>query len=500
MKTFAKSLFLFVLFFGLAGGGGMACTTFQLNHTGQIFVGKNYDYMVEDALIIVNRRGVSKTAMRSIFDNSGIGSPATWTSKYGSITINQYGREVPTAGMNEAGLVVESMMLLKSRYPEPDARPSVLLNQWMQYQLDNFTSVDEVIASDSQLRIRPRQGSGLHYLISDQKGNCAVIEFIEGKMVCHANDEMPYKVLTNSVYTTSIEHLEKGVLPEGDRIKSIERFIRGADMVKSYKPGVSKPPLDYAFDILKSVSWSGEGKWKEFTWTTNTKWSVVWDLQNLRVYFRTLENRKIRNFDLASFDFSCGGPVKALDINRELSGDVASEFIDYTYRLNRNLVENALTKTPWFPKFSEEAIDSLSKYPETTACEGVKKEEPVVVSKAGAADVPVGQKKKGRDVTATDLSGKWKNVSFYDAIVDIKQENNQVIGDWDGSYAYGCKGRWFEGKITGDRIGGQRYLCSGSTESLLIKIKKDGNELIIKVKDFAGNDSWDKLERVAAKE
>ena len=41
-----------------------ACTTFQLNHEGQVLVGKNYDWMVEDGLIIVNKRGVAKTAMR----------------------------------------------------------------------------------------------------------------------------------------------------------------------------------------------------------------------------------------------------------------------------------------------------------------------------------------------------------------------------------------------------------------------------------------------------
>jgi len=29
----------------------MACTTFQFNHEGQVIVGKNYDWMVEDGLI-----------------------------------------------------------------------------------------------------------------------------------------------------------------------------------------------------------------------------------------------------------------------------------------------------------------------------------------------------------------------------------------------------------------------------------------------------------------
>ena len=50
---------------------------------------------------------------------------ATWTAQYGSITFNQYGRELPTGGINEAGLVVESMALSEARYPEPDHRPYI---------------------------------------------------------------------------------------------------------------------------------------------------------------------------------------------------------------------------------------------------------------------------------------------------------------------------------------------------------------------------------------
>jgi choloylglycine hydrolase len=36
---------------------------------------------------------------------TGDGKTISWISKYGSITFNQYGREFPTGGMNEKGLV-----------------------------------------------------------------------------------------------------------------------------------------------------------------------------------------------------------------------------------------------------------------------------------------------------------------------------------------------------------------------------------------------------------
>jgi choloylglycine hydrolase len=71
------------------------CSTFCLAGAGPVF-GKNYDWDVADGLVIVNKRGVAKTAMTN--DN-----PAKWTSKYGSVTFNQYGREMPCGGINEAG-------------------------------------------------------------------------------------------------------------------------------------------------------------------------------------------------------------------------------------------------------------------------------------------------------------------------------------------------------------------------------------------------------------
>ena len=57
-------------------------------------------------------------------------------------------------GMNEAGLVVETMMLEETEYPSPDSRPGIEILQWIQYQLDNFSTIEEVIASHSQIRIR----------------------------------------------------------------------------------------------------------------------------------------------------------------------------------------------------------------------------------------------------------------------------------------------------------------------------------------------------------
>ena len=47
------------------------------------------------------------------------------------------------------------------------------------------------------------RSDGVHFLVGDSKGNCASIEFIGGKMVCHTGQTMPVKVLANSTYDQS---------------------------------------------------------------------------------------------------------------------------------------------------------------------------------------------------------------------------------------------------------------------------------------------------------
>ena len=360
----------YIFFICLIPQTGQSCTTFCLDKGGQLVFGRNYDWMVDDCLVMINKRGVSKIAQRG--PKWGVEQPASWTSKYGSITFNQMGRENPTGGMNETGLVVELMALPTTKYPTPDSRPSMMMGQWIQYQLDNFSTVEKVIASDSQLRIvKPSPRSlGVHFLVSDHIGNCTVIEFLGGKMVYYTKETMPVKALTNNKYAKSIKFWKNGKLPKYDFARSVHRFVSVANMLKNYDPKTSKPIVDYAFDILKNVA-NGGIDGVPVRSNMATQWSIVYDINNLRIYFRTFANQNIRYINLKSFDFSCKTPVKVLDIQTDLSGNVTKNFIDYTQQINRKLVGNSFKKMsvhPEIPEIPEEALDAISRYPETTIC------------------------------------------------------------------------------------------------------------------------------------
>ncbi|MCG8616794.1 MAG: linear amide C-N hydrolase, partial [Desulfobacterales bacterium] len=332
-----QTLFLILnIFLILVPQTGQTCTTFALEHNAQHVVGKNFDWMVDDGLIIINKRGVSKKA---IVVKDAHGGLATWTSKYGSVTFNQHGRELPHGGMNETGLVVQAMMLPGSIYPPPDSRPAISRLQWIQYQLDNSSSIKEIIASDSILRIGPSGGPGPHFLCIDKQGDAVSIEFIDGKLVYHSKETMPYKALTNSTYETSAAlfktHEGKGnAFPMPTGHASGSRFVRTVSMIKQYQSKPSKPLVDYAFDILSNVA------------GPHTKWRMVFDIESSRVYFKTFSNPGMRYFDFSSFDLSCASAVKILDINAEIEGDVTHQFQDYRQQINGDLIRNAFKKTP----------------------------------------------------------------------------------------------------------------------------------------------------------
>ena len=358
MKSIYAMFLLFsVIIACLVPQDTQSCTSFCFETEDQLLFGRSFDWHVGNGLVIVNKGNVSKTAWLGAIIDQPV---AAWTSKYGSITFNQVGRELPFGGINEAGLVVEELIFRKGRYPSQDSRPAIGYLQWIQYQLDNYSTVDEVLSSDSHIMIfKSQRRNVLHYIACDRGGNCAIIEFIDGKMVYHTKKTMPVKVITNTyTYEQSIEYLSLhtgfgGKFPIPTGTDGLHRFTRAANLLKNYDPKTFKSAMDCVFNILSSV--------KQYT----TLWNIVYDMKNFRIYFRTSENHKIRYFDLRSFDFSCDTPVKVLDINAELSGNVTKNFLNYTKQVNRSLVQEL---QHYYNNVSEESIELISQAPERTFC------------------------------------------------------------------------------------------------------------------------------------
>ena len=318
-----------------------ACTTFMLERGGERVVGKSYDWHMGQGLVIVNKRGVAKQSLPAKPGDK----PARWLSRHASVTFNQYGREFPAGGMNDAGLVVEIMWLDSSDYEKADSRPTLNELQWIQYQLDSFATVAEMTAAAPSLRVSPVYAR-VHYLACDKSGACAAFEHVGGKQVVTPGA----RALTNHSYAESVAWAAKQPQPP-DGAGSLPRFARAARQAATPPAG---DPVAAAFGVLDSVRWE------------ESQWNIVYDPVHLRVSFRTRVNRKIKTLDLGKLDASCARPVTLLDIDADSSGDVTARLRPYDTATNRNVLERSVRRIR--DQLPAGAVDLLVAYPAAQTC------------------------------------------------------------------------------------------------------------------------------------
>lgn len=344
-----------LLFLCLSANDIFACTTFCINKNGQIVFGRNYDWVSGAGIVNTNQRGLFKTSMKT-----GNAATISWVAAYGSITFNQYGKEFPTGGMNEKGLVVELMWLDGTRYPAADNRPAVGVLQWIQYQLDNAATVAEVISSDTKIRIGEND-TPLHYLVADAAGNAATIEFLFGKMIVHKEKELPFPVLTNDTYASSVK-TAKPIIEKDSKIalnnNSLDRFVKACSMVKKFnETNIDMPMTDFAFSILDKVA---QGSY--------TKWSIVYDISNKKIYFKTESNKDIKSFQFSAFDFACNTAAKMFNMNQDGKGDISKQFILPDKKIKQQVLHQAVTESSSHVTITKKEEAELMGYEDGVSC------------------------------------------------------------------------------------------------------------------------------------
>ena len=325
-----------------------ACTSFAMECKDGLRFGTNFDNDFKPGLLFVNKRGLSKSG--ALLDEQE--TPATWTSRYGSVTINTAPYQFPWAGMNEAGLVISTMALNETQVPLPDNRPSLLSAAWIQYVLDTCTTVDDIIAAER--RVRLNYGVD-HYLACDASGQCLAVEFLEGKPVYHRGEDLPLKAMMfGGPYARYFEQ-RSGDAASGAKPAIVAgRLARVDAMLRAYHPADAKADVTYAFRILKEIS------------APNTTWSLVFDLPRRTVFIRTYKNARVRYINFKDLDFSCRTPVIMLDVHAEFAGNLFGHLQEYSHEMT---LQHALQAVAYHrPDISEEDVRRMLQHLESFPC------------------------------------------------------------------------------------------------------------------------------------
>lgn len=247
-----------------------ACSAIVLKNQNQLFLAKNFDWTLADGMVIKNLRGTVKSAY-----HTHSGQQASWTSKYGSITFNQNGKEMPYGGMNEKGLAIEMLWLDVTRYNINEDKAYLNELEWIQYQLDQFETIQEVINHLDEIKIYPIKGK-IHYILADHTGESVIIEYLNGKPLTYAMPPNTCQAITNNSVLQSAPFkqqangIKKTNTASTYRYYQLEQRIAGIGQQDEINE-------ELAFDVLRQVR-IPKGRFR-------TMWSIVYDIAHRRVSF-----------------------------------------------------------------------------------------------------------------------------------------------------------------------------------------------------------------------
>ncbi|WP_346984574.1 linear amide C-N hydrolase [Chryseobacterium sp. POE27] len=329
--------FLFLRIFAICtlilSNQSQACSAFLLTGKNYNVIGFNENWKTMPGMIVVNKRDVLKRNISwQNLTTDHLQFNTQWTSKFGSVTFNLLGYDFPCYGVNEKGLFLVELYLEETTKVYNPKQPNMFWAQWIQYQLDNYKTVKEVI---DHLQGGPNidwwpNAAGSHFFLTDAKGNSATIALLNGKYKVLTNKEMPMPLLCNNQYHKDLSTAKKFDFLGGKEkfnfdqsTKWEDRYNRTYYMLKNYK--YDERPVDYVWNILNSIH-PGE-------------WQTVIDTKKMNLYFRSDLKREVKTIEISKLDFSKNAPVKYLDIHTDETGVVNKNFQNLTEAKNIEYVD-----------------------------------------------------------------------------------------------------------------------------------------------------------------
>lgn len=327
---------LLLPFLVFPGGAAWSCSELFLTSGGHFVSARMLNLNVDTSpLLVLSPRGIVR---KSYFPKPG-DNPLEWTARYGSVNVFSFGLDDCDDGLNEKGLSAAMQWLDGTKYPTGQSDRALSYNYVLQYFLDNYATVAEVVADVQTIKVYPVLeelfGGAFpqHFSFHDATGDSAVLEYDgTGALSVYRPTDIYNGVMTNEpTYPEQIANLEKykpwtdpPALPGS--MESLDRFVRGSYMLENMPvPSSQEDAIAYGWAFIQNIT-----PWPDQTPDTKSLWTCVRDHINPAFYFRTLAEPRIRWVEFSDLDFTEGQSMKALRVEDPGEGDVSGDLIAIT--------------------------------------------------------------------------------------------------------------------------------------------------------------------------
>jgi choloylglycine hydrolase len=288
-----------------------------------------------------------------------------WEARYGAVALDAIEKDYLTDGMNEKGLVVGALYQpgFAEYQPYDPGQANITMSslELANYVLTQFATVDEVREGLKQIRIVPVLEPALgvpapiHLTVIEPTGKAIVVQYTGGEPTYFDN---PLRVLTNSpnfdwhmtnlrnylylsavaLPTKRIDELDFSPIGAGSGFLGLpgdftppSRFVRAVAYTQTARPTADGDETVYeVFRIMDNFNLplgSAEGPEADPALLKGMRSSTIWttaaDTRNLKFYYHTQHNRKVRMVDLKKIDFSSGGKeIRHVVLDRQKSQEI----------------------------------------------------------------------------------------------------------------------------------------------------------------------------------
>ena len=134
--------------------------------------------------------------------------------------------------------------------------------------------------------------------------------------------------------------------------------MKACSMVKQFNEAdINMPVTDFAFSVLDKVS---QGSF--------TKWSIVYDITNKKIHFKTEANKDIKSFQFSTFDFACNKQAKMFNMNQDIKGDIGNLFILPDKKIKQQVLKQAVSESGDRVSISKQEEEALLNFEEGIQC------------------------------------------------------------------------------------------------------------------------------------